>query len=463
MNELEEDENDKPNSNSKIHYKQPIKEFDIKGWESLDENGKTILKEHFSEIFNEEMTYQKQLKLVHSLIYSPIKSLHRGYLKIGCLFGISKGSAYNTLQRLKYEKMPIGRPPIFTEEEMVLLNAKIKTDWDNQNPPTLSILNSWIYLKFHKLITNNTLSHTLSRFQLGKTIIGYPTELNRIEVPLSIILDYYDRLNEILKAMIPAAFIFNVDECGFQPWADKTSEKVIVPINVEETSTNVGVDRASRRATLIGCVCADGSALKPLIIITRKTKENALAEMGYNPECVEIVYQANGFVTGPLFDYWAQTIFFPELRNRRIRHHYEGPALLLFDGCTAHSSDFFMDECTYYDVIPIQEPASSSDQVQVLDIGIFGIQKNILKTLPTQKDCSPATNQIVSIVDSWQRATLRGNVTSAFRQAGFVYSENESTYYVSVDPKKTRCIRGVEHEENHLSPDSKKRTPVLKF
>ena len=98
--------------------------------------------------------------------------------------------------------------------------------------------------------------------------------------------------------MIPAAFIFNVDECGFQPWAYKTSEKVIVPINVEEISTNVGVDRASRRA------------LKPLFIITRKTKENALAEMRYNPECVEIVYQANGFVTGPLFDYWAQTIFF---------------------------------------------------------------------------------------------------------------------------------------------------------
>lgn len=192
MNELEEDENDKPNSNSKIHYKQPIKEFDIKGWESLDENGKTILKEHFSEILNEEMTYQKQLKLVYTLIYSPIKSLHRGYLKIGCLFGISKGSAYNTLQRLKYEKMPIRRPPIFTEEEMVLLNAMIKTDWDNQNPPTFSILNSWIYLKFHKLITNNTLRHTLSRFQQGKTIIGYQTELNRIEVPLSIILDYYD-------------------------------------------------------------------------------------------------------------------------------------------------------------------------------------------------------------------------------------------------------------------------------
>lgn len=123
----------------------------------------------------------------------------------------------------------------------------------------------------------------------------------------------------------------------------------------------------------------------------------------------------------------------------------------------------FLDECTYYDVIPVQEPASSSDQVQVLDIGIFGIQKNIMKSLPTQKDCSPCTNQIISIVDSWQRATHRSNVTSAFLQAGFVYSEIESIYYVSVDPKKTRSVRGIEHEENHLFPDSKKRTPILKF
>ena len=86
-----------------------------------------------------------------------------------------------------------------------------------------------------------------------------------------------------------------------------------------------------------------------------------------------------------------------------------------------------------------------------------------MKSLPTQNDCSPCTNQIVSIVDSWQRATLRSNVTSAFRQAGFVYSEIGSTYYVKVDPKKTRCVRGIEHEENHLFPDSKKRAPILKF
>lgn len=64
---------------------------------------------------------------------------------------------------------------------------------------------------------------------------------------------------------------------------------------------------------------------------------------------------------------------------------------LLFYECSAHLSDFFFDKCIYYDVIPIQEPVSSSDQVQILDIGI---QKNIMKILPF-------TNQIVSIIDSF--------------------------------------------------------------
>ena len=85
--------------------------------------------------------------------------------------------------------------------------------------------------------------------------------------------------------MIPTAFIYNVDECGFQSWADKITEKVVVPNEVEETSTNIGIDRASRRATLIGCVCADGSTLKPFIIITRKTKENNYGRIGIWLKC----------------------------------------------------------------------------------------------------------------------------------------------------------------------------------
>lgn len=90
-------------------------------------------------------------------------------------------------------------------------------------------------------------------------------------------------MNTIFKQKTPRAFCFNVDECGNQSWAEKLSEKVIVPASVDENSTKIGVDRASSCATLLGCFNVDGSSLKPFVVITRKTIEVALKAAGYNP------------------------------------------------------------------------------------------------------------------------------------------------------------------------------------
>ena len=55
----------------------------------------------------------------------------------------------------------------------------------------------------------------------------------------------------------------NINESGFQEWVDKKCEEVVVPIDVNETSTNIGVNKSTRRAILIGCVAVDGTKLKP--------------------------------------------------------------------------------------------------------------------------------------------------------------------------------------------------------
>ncbi|KAK8860427.1 hypothetical protein M9Y10_012092 [Tritrichomonas musculus] len=52
INDLLENENERAEKSSKVHKKQPIKEYNVDGWESLDEEGKMILKEHFNELFN---------------------------------------------------------------------------------------------------------------------------------------------------------------------------------------------------------------------------------------------------------------------------------------------------------------------------------------------------------------------------------------------------------------------------
>lgn len=239
------DENDnesKDESSRHIKHRDPIIEFNSDGWNSLDRSVQKILKSHEEEIFNDGVTYQQQMKFVYTLIYSPKKSDHRGYQTIADLFGVGKGTVYNTIKRMEYKKKEVGHPPIFTQDELIFLANKIEFEWTNNNPFSLSFLANWIYKTFHKVISNNTLSHTIKRYKLGKSILANPTEDRRICVPLEVIDQHYQQLQEILKARIPPAFVLNVDECGFQQWQDKRAEKVIVPCNVECSSTNIGID-----------------------------------------------------------------------------------------------------------------------------------------------------------------------------------------------------------------------------
>lgn len=99
-------------------------------------------------------------------------------------------------------------------------------------------------------------------------------------------------------------------------------------------------------------------------IITRKTLENAFKESGYNEENVTIVHKENEFNLVLIFDYWSEHILFSIIKRSSQLYEYQGLCLLLFDGCIWDNSDF-LDECTFNDIIPVLEPANSSDKVQV--------------------------------------------------------------------------------------------------
>ena len=118
-----------------------------------------------------------------------------------------------------------------------------------------------------------------------------------------------------------------------------------------------------------------------MIVAPRKQIAKNIEAYGYNSSNCVIVGQESGFINTELFDYWAESVLFPEIERKRILLNYKGDAILMLDGCTSHFSDFFQDECTYNGVYPFQDPPGTSDQVQALDLGIFSIQKTIKKNL----------------------------------------------------------------------------------
>jgi hypothetical protein len=80
---------------------------------------------------------------------------------------------------------------------------------------------------------------------------------------------------------VPAAFIFNADESGFQDFGDAREVQVIVAVDFDHDSISVPSNRSEKRATMLVAVSADGCSLKPMIIIQRKTYEVDLFESGF--------------------------------------------------------------------------------------------------------------------------------------------------------------------------------------
>lgn len=453
----EEEEQSEMIKNSVVHttrasylkWKPPLESFDETAIQYLPYDKQVILREHNAEIFNDTITYQEQIKRVLLLIYDPVRGSRSGCQNIARIFGITRGAMQTHITRILDETKneAIGRPSVLTDEQLVLIYEYVSKKTDGSKSPDLPKLQNWIYKRFNVDITKKTLSQVIKRSPTMKICIGIPMEQVRAEVPIEIIIDHYDKLEKYLEALnIPPAFMFNVDESGFHEFVDAIKTRVVVPIECTEEQVVVSVNRNSKRASMIGCIAADGTALKPMIVTPRKRIALNLKYHGYTDDVCSIVHQESGFVNAAVFDYWATTILFPEITHRRTLYNYQGEALLMLDGCTSHFSDFFLDECTYFNVHPWQEPAGTSDQVQALDLGIFGIQKALKRSIDPPEFLSPDEKEIVAIVDSWKRATTPGNVTSAFRQAGIYQEKLDENYVMRANVKYARAVRGMEHE-----------------
>lgn len=120
----------------------------------------------------------------------------------------------------------------------------------------------------------------------------------------------------------------------------------------------------------------------------------------------------------------------------------------MLDGCSAHSSNLFLDECSYSNVYPFHEPAGSSDQVQALDLGIFGIQKNLKTKIKAKQNLGPSSKNVQQIVNSWIKTTTPNVVVSAFKQAGIYKEEQKDGKFIArASIEKARTVRNMQHIE----------------
>ena len=142
------------------------------------------------------------------------------------------------------------------------------------------------------------------------------------------------------------------------------------------TRPTVGVPCSTRRCTLIGCICLDGTRLCPAVIKTKTISSAVFAEGGYTSNRLKIYSTENSFVDN-VFGEWLCDVLLPEIEGRRaeLRQRlgaFNERAVLIFDGLKVHTMEPFIELMRRHNVTTVVLVAHTSHMTQPLYVGIFG-------------------------------------------------------------------------------------------
>jgi hypothetical protein len=198
------------------------------------------------------------------------------------------------------------------------------------------------------------------------------------------------------------------------------------------------VARTGKRITLMASIAADGSVLKPQIIIPRKTVDVDLLLTGLIDEKVTIRSQPHGFVDILLFDLWFETTFLSEFAMRRTKYSYNGPAVLFLDQCSAHISQRFQELCPVNHVVPCYFPLHTFNQFQPLDLSLFGITKRLIARANKLDAVNIQTKHLSSVVCAFLSAAVPLNIVKTFAFSGIYLGTDAGTLFCTIRPDRAK-------------------------
>jgi hypothetical protein len=330
--------------------------------------------------------------------------------------------------------------------QLEVIKDQITQAYRRHFPWTINELRNFTYTEFRVEISANTLYHVMAREPDIRACRAIPMDQSRIQVPVEDIRAHFQSLwNNISGA--PAHFVFNMDEMGHQEWADAPEKVCFVPVSHAPDHVFYPVPRTGKRITLIACCSADGGVVRPAIVIPRKTfEDDELCTIGLSSEKVDIYHQPKGYIDRSIFEDWLRDTFVPEVVRRRERFCYSGPAFLLLDNCTAHSGAVSEELCALHDIHRLFLPPHSSNQLQMLDLCIFGVTKRIISRINRLEALNVQSAHIGQVVCSFLSAASPMNVAASFRNGGIsLIQDHRGMPICRVTPETTRCL---------LDPDS---------
>ncbi|KAH0799812.1 DDE-domain-containing protein [Histomonas meleagridis] len=196
-------------------------------------------------------------------------------------------------------------------------------------------------------------------------------EADRVHCDESQIDEWFKQFHETFEFPIPASFVVNVDEVGFGGRELDRDVSCVVPMEYVGNEIPIEQDVNVDHHTMIAAIVADGSVIKPLIVIQRETVDLELLQLGYTTDKITYSKSDTGYINARIFKKWLDDCYLKDLQIRRQITGYDGPAILILDGCSCHGTDGIDDYLSENNVYLRYIPLHSSDQLQFFDIGLF--------------------------------------------------------------------------------------------
>ena len=204
-------------------------------------------------------------------------------------------------------------------------------------------------------------------------------------------------------------------------------QKKIVPLSQLKDSNIPAsrIDGSREWVSILGCVCADGSALTPAVIF--KGLSGTVGENWLDEAMEEDRYWAaateKGWTSNETGLNWLTEVFPPETKdkpNNRIR-------LLVLDGHSSHVNDKFFDQCDKLRIRVAILPPHSTHRLQPLDVGFFSPLSTAYTVIANQQynafEGRLRVNKSIffgNFLRAWKKAVTEATIKSAWKKAGLI-------------------------------------------
>ena len=230
---------------------------------------------------------------------------------------------------------------------------------------------------------------------------------------------FFDNLEQVNnRKCFESHRVFNLDETGIS--STPKMPKIVGAKGSHQFGQVVSREKGEL-VTVVGIVCASGTALPPAFVFPRMRYDERKMMSGATRESLGLVHKSG----------WMTSDNFQKVMEHFVKYSgssLENPSLLIMDNHESHLSYEAVEYAKVNGVVILTIPPHTSNKLQPLDVSVFGPFKAYFgKQVQNWMVSNPG--KILSIYDlpklacdAWDAATTPSNIKSGFLKCGIAIS-----------------------------------------